>query len=266
MTRANRAEAKSPTGGREGLATAAMDATSLSALIRSRRSVRDFLPTPIAEPVLDAVLADACWSPSWSNTQPYRVAMATGEQRDRLAAELCDFFDRGMTAHHSGLLGRIKLMLTRRGLPDGDFSTRFAYPDDLQPRRRDTGQGLYALLGIDRKDSAARDRQMRRNFEFFGAPAVVFLFAHRGLREFSVLDAGIYLQTLMLSAQAHGLATCAQGALATWAGPVRAAFEIPKPYRLICGVSIGYASDHAVNRYNPGRADERQLRLAPRPT
>jgi len=49
----------------------------------------------------------------------------------------------------------------------------------------------------------------------------LFLFVHRGLREFSVLGTGIYLQTLMLSAQAHGLATCAQGAKATWAGPVR---------------------------------------------
>jgi len=76
-----------------------------------------------------------------------------------------------------------------------------------------------------------------------------------------VLDAGIWLQTLMLSAHAHGLATCAQGALATWAGPVRQAFAIPPPYRLICGVSIGYASDHPVNQYNPGRASPSELWL-----
>jgi len=184
--------------------------------------------------------------------------------RDRLSAELCDLFDRGMRAHNGGVIDRLRLMVTRRGLPDGDFRTRFEYPDDLQPRRRETGHGLYATLGIDRRDRAARDRQMRRNFEFFGAPAVVFLFVHRGLHEFSALDAGLYLQTLMLSAHARGLASCAQGALATWAGPVRAAFEIPPPYRLICGVSIGHASDHAVNRYNPGRPDPMRLRLAPR--
>lgn len=71
---------------------------------------------------------------------------------------------------------------------------------------------------------------------------------------FSVLDAGIWLQTLMLSAHAHGLATCAQGALATWAGPLREAFEIPPGYKLICGVSLGYASSHPVNQFNPGRA------------
>jgi nitroreductase len=104
---------------------------------------------------------------------------------------------------------------------------------------------------------------MRRNFEFFGAPTALFLFAHRGLCEFPVLDAGVYLQTLMLSAHARGLATCAQGALATWAGPVRAAFDIPAPYRLICGVSIGYASAHPVNGFNPGRAAATLLGIEP---
>ena len=241
----------------------AADAAALSALIRGRRSVRDFLPGPIPPEVLEAVLDDASWAPSWSNTQPYRVAVASGALRDRLAAELCSLFDWGMTAQRGGALAKLKLLLTRQGLPDGDFATQFSYPDDLQPRRRETGRGLYERLGIGRHDLVARDRQMRRNFEFFGAPTALFLFAHRGLREFSVLDAGVYLQTLMLSAQARGLATCAQGALATWAGPVRAAFHIPAPYRLICGVSIGYASAHVVNGFNPGRAAATTLRVEP---
>jgi nitroreductase len=236
---------------------------AVSALIRSRRSVRDFLPRPIPQDVLDAVLEDASWAPSWSNTQPYRIAVASGALRDQLATELCGLFDRGMAAQTGGPLAKLKLLLTRKGLPDGDFSTRFAYPDDLQPRRRDTGRGLYELLGIGRNDLAAREHQMRRNFEFFGAPTALFLFAHKGLREFSVLDTGVYLQTLMLSAQARGLATCAQGALATWAGPVRAAFDVPSHYRLICGVSIGYASPHEVNGFNPGRAAAAALRCEP---
>lgn len=229
-------------------------AESFSTLVSSRRSVRDYLPDPIPQPVLDAVLADANASPSWSNTQPYRIAIASGALRDRLQAELTQRFDAGMAAQRGGWWGKLKLLLGHKGLPDGDFVTNFEYPSDLQPRRRATGHGLYALLGIGRKDTAAREAQMRRNFEFFGAPTAIFVFVHSGLHEFSVLDAGIWLQTLMLSAHAHGLATCAQGALATWAGPLREAFEIPAGYKLICGVSMGYASSHPVNQFNPGRA------------
>ena len=233
----------------------------LSQLIRTRRSVRDFLPQAIPDTLLKKVLEDANGSPSWSNTQPYRIAIASGDVRARLSKELCTLFDTGMAAQNGGALGKLRILLTRRGMPDGDFSTQFPYPDDLQPQRRATGAGLYEVLGIGRKDLAARNRQMRRNFEFFGAPTAIFLFAHKGLREFSILDTGIFLNTLMLSATANGLATCAQGALATWAGPIRAEFNIPAPYQLICGVSIGYASDAAVNQFNPGRCDAKLLQI-----
>ena len=233
----------------------------LSQLIRTRRSVRDFLPQAISEKLLTEVLADANWSPSWSNTQPYRIAIASGAVRAKISSELCSLFDLGRAAQNGGALGKLRLLLTRRGLPDGDFSTQFTYPEDLQPKRRATGAGLYEVLGIGRKDIAARDKQMRRNFEFFGAPTVIFLFAHKGLHEFSILDAGIFLNTLMLSAHAHGLATCAQGALATWASPIRSEFKIPEPYQLICGLSIGYASESAVNNFNPGRSDAYLLQI-----
>ena len=240
-------------------------APSFSDLIRSRRSVRDFLPTPIPEALLQSVLADALQSPSWSNTQPYRIAVASGAVRNRLAAQLSERFDLGMQAQRQGWRGKLQLLVNKRHvLPDGDFETNFAYPEDLQPQRRATGHGLYELLGIGRKDHAAREAQMRRNFEFFGAPTAIFVFVHSGLREFSVLDAGIYLQSLMLSAHAHGLGTCAQGALATWAGPVRQAFDVPERYKLIGGLSIGYASEHAINHYNPGRAKAADFLLAER--
>jgi hypothetical protein len=37
---------------------------------------------------------------------------------------------------------------------------------------------------------------------------------------------------------------------------------VPPQYKLICGVSLGHASEHPVNRYDPGRmaAGELQLR------
>jgi nitroreductase len=160
-----------------------------------------------------------------------------------------------MKAIAGGLFGKVKAFVARKGLPDGDVKVDFEYPEDLLERRRATGYGLYKLLGIAREDRAGRNAQMRRNFEFFGAPTVVFVFVHKGLREFSALDAGIFLQTFMLSAEANGLATCAQGALATWAGPVRAAFDVPAEYNLLCGISVGFASEHKVNTFNPGRAD-----------
>jgi nitroreductase len=230
-----------------------VDPRDWSEFVRSRRSIRDFRPDPVPDDVLREVLDDALAAPSWSNTQPYRLAVASGDRADRIRSELVRRYDESAPLRHGGRVAKARGWVTRKGMPDSDFSVPIDYPDELQQRRRATGFGLYGVLGIERTDYVARDRQMRRNFEFFGAPTAVFVFVHEGLGAYSVLDAGFMMQTLLLSAHARGLGTCAQGALAMWARPVRAEFDVPEHYRLLCGVSIGYASDHQVNRYAPGR-------------
>ena len=234
----------------------------LARLLRNRRSIRDFSAREVPAELIAAILDDARWAPSWSNTQPYRIAVASGELRDRLKEQLLARYDAATKLQGGGALGKLAAFLTRsKALPDGDFDTRFEYPKELTPRRRATGFGLYSVLGIAREDSAARKHQMRRNWEFFGAPVVLFVFVRQELGAYSVLDAGIFLQSLMLSAQARGLGTCAEGALATWAGPVREGFEVPPAYKLLCGLALGWPSDHVVNTFNPGRADVAEMMI-----
>ncbi len=235
--------------------TGSMDAAAFSKLVRSRRSVRDFTSQPIPERVLEQVLADAKWAPSWTNTQPYFLAIASGEKRDRLARAYLAQFDASLDVQHGSKWAMVKMFVTRRGYPDGDFKTWQPYPEVLQPYRRKVGHSLYKFLGIDRHDRDARDAQWRRNCEFFGAPTVMFVFAHEGLMPFSAQDAGLMLQSLMLSAHAHGLGSCAQGVLATWRSPIDAEFDIPKGYKLLTGLAIGYASDAPVNSFNAGRRE-----------
>ncbi|MCX7145446.1 MAG: nitroreductase [Sulfuritalea sp.] len=236
------------------------DTEALARLLRSRRSIRDFSAAEVPAELITAILDDARWAPSWSNTQPYKVAVATGNLKEQLKEQLSERYDAATKLQGGGVFRKLAAFLTRsKALPDGDFNTRFEYPKELTPRRRATGFGLYATLGIAREDGAARNRQMRRNFEFFGAPVVLFIFVRQELGAYSVLDAGIFLQSLMLSAQARGLGTCAEGALGTWAGPVREAFEVPPAYKLLCGLALGWPSDHVVNAYNPGRADVAEM-------
>jgi nitroreductase len=64
-----------------------------SEFIRSRRSIRDFKPDPIPRELLNTVLADAKWSPSWSNTHPYFLAIAEGEKLTAIKSELLELFD-----------------------------------------------------------------------------------------------------------------------------------------------------------------------------
>lgn len=237
------------------------NAESFSDFVASRRTTRDFLPTPVPQELIDKLLTDAMTAPSWSNTRPYLVATAQGEVRDRISKDFLARWEQASKALSGGLLGKAKLFITRYGLPTSDYKVNRVYPKELQPRSARVGAELYALLGIDRKDQKARQAQWARNYDFFGAPVSFFIFTHSGLGEYSVSDAGLFMQNLMLSAHAHGLGSCAQGASAVWADAVRKEFEVPKGYKLLCGIALGYPSDHKVNGFGADRLPISDIKL-----
>lgn len=237
--------------------TVTKDSETIARLLRTRRSVRDFLGKEVPAALIDEILDDARWAPSWSNTQPYKIAIAQGDLKDRLKRELLARYDASINSHDTDPFGKMGEM------SDSDFNTQIDYPTELLSRRRATGFGLYTSLGIARGDTETRNRQLSRNFEFFGAPVVLFVFVHDALGVFSVFDAGIFLNSVMMSAHARGLGTCAQGSLATWASPIREAFDVTPDYKLICGLSLGWQSEHTVNAYNPDRLEAEQLLIPP---
>jgi len=229
--------------------------------VASRRTTRDFLSKDVPDSLIDELLTDAMTAPSWSNTRPYLVGIAKGEKRDRISKELLNRWEAAGKALKGGLLGKAKLLFTRYGLPTSDYKVFRPYPKDLVPRQQRVGAELYGLLGIKRDDQVARQAQWARNYEFFGAPVELFIFTHSGLGEYSVSDAGLFMQNLMLGAHARGLGTCAQGAVALWADPIRKEFQIPKGYKLLCGIAIGYPSDHKVNSFQAERLSIEEIKL-----
>jgi nitroreductase len=221
--------------------------------------VRDFRPDPVPTEVVQEILNDARQAPSWSNTRPFMLALATGERADRLRAAYVAEFDTTLPVQHKKRGAMIRLLLSGRA-PNGDYRTWAPYPADLLPHSQAVGGRLYAHMGIARQDREARDAAARRNCEAFGAPLIGFVLIHKGFMPFAALDAGIMLQTLFLSAKAHGVDSCPLGVLATWRRPFDAEFEAPADYRLITGFALGYASDERVNDF---RAERRAVRLVP---
>jgi nitroreductase len=72
------------------------------------------------------------------------------------------------------------------------------------------------------------------------------------------------MENLMLSAHGHGLGTCAQGAVNIWDDVVRKEFDIPKDYRLLCGLAIGYPSDSPVNSFKANRIGPDEILFKPK--
>jgi nitroreductase len=198
----------------------------VDAAIRSRASIRAFLPTPVPRATIEEILAVASRAPSGTNTQPWTVRVLTGAARQRLVdAILAVYDDPAQCAQHSEEYAY--------------YPTRWV--DPYLARRRKIGWDLYGLLGIGRDDKAAMHAQHGRNYAFFDAPVGMIFTIDRVLEQGSWLDYGMFLQTLMVAARARGLDSCPQAAFTQFHRVVREVLALPDEEMVVCGMSLGYA-------------------------
>ena len=202
--------------------------------LRQRRSVRAFLPDAPPAAVVQTILQEAAQAASGGNLQPWRVLALTGKPLQQLLAGVA----------------------TVRAEED---PAKLSYPPSLwepyRTRRFANGEDLYRAIGIPREDKAARLEQLARNAEFFGAPVGIFVCVDERMGLPQWADLGIYLQSLMLLAVRHGLATCAQGFWRRYAGALQPLLGQPEPYRVACGVALGYEDEAApINALRSTRA------------
>lgn len=204
-------------------------------VVRGRRSLRAFLPHPVNTSTLERVFDVAQRAPSNCNTQPWVTHVASGASLRHLSEEMPRRF----------MAGEMSL----------DFPYDGVYQGVYKERQYGSAQALYDAANIERSDKVRRQEQFMRNFSFFDAPHVAFLFLPEpfGLRE--AADLGMYAQTLMLAMTAHGLGSCPQTALSFEANFIREALGIAPQYKLLFGISFGYPDPEApVNRCATDRA------------
>lgn len=236
---------------------------SFSAFLASRRSTREFREQQIPPEIIDQLLTDALTAPSWSNTRPFKVCIATGEVRERISAEFGSRWSRLSRFRSGSLATKIKLLISGAGLPTSHRLMARPYVPELKPRAERVGKELYSWIGVERGDRKARDAQWGKNYEFFGAPVELFIYIHKSLHIFAANDAGLMLQNLILSAHARGLGTCLQGAVIIWDDVIRKEFNVPKDYKLLTGLAIGYPQDAHVNKFGAHRLTPEEIIIKP---
>src|SRR6202000_2525845 len=227
MDTAAKAQQRYSTGERIGV---------LEELLGERYSVRAFLPKPVPRDVIEHVLTTAQRTASWCNSQPWQVVIASGEAKER--------FRKAIYAEAAS-----------GGKDDHDFAAPREYLGVYLERRRESGFQLYNTLGIARGDKAAYAKQALENYNFFGAPHVAIIHTTEPLGTYGAVDCGAYVSNFMLAAQALGLGTIPQAALARPSRLIRRPFNLGDDRRVVCGISFGYVdSAHKVNSYRTSRA------------
>ena len=199
---------------------------AVDAAIATRRSIRAFLPTPVAREDIEAILEVSARAPSGTNIQPWKVTVLTGEARQRLSdAILAVYHDKEAAGSHTEEYAY--------------YPRQWVSP--FIDRRRKVGWDLYALLGLTREDKAGMAAQHGRNYRFFDAPVGLIFTIDRVLEQGSWLDYGMFLQNIMVAARARGLDTCPQAAFTQFHRIIAEQLGLPANETVVCGMALGYA-------------------------
>jgi len=205
--------------------------------IETRRSIRGFTDTPIPEETVNHILKAAANSPSYTNTQPWEVAVVCGKKKEELGSMLSELARKKADAH-----------------PDLPLPEQ--WPPEHEARSRDHGRRRLIALGVERDNEKERERLNLMNFAFYGAPCAMFLFMDGSLNEWSIFDMGFFSQNLILAAHSLGVGSCLQASVTRYAPEIKNFLGLPESKKLIICISLGYPDTRA--KLNTYRAVKQQ--------
>ena len=213
-----------------------MNRWSISNLIQQRHCKRKFTNQAVSKDIINQVLLTAGHAASSKNSQPWQVAVVTGDTQQRLINAMCDQFDQGVFES-----------------PDYVYMTD-PMPDIFKQRARDCGYSLYELKGIARDDKEKRQAHFRENYTFFDAPMAFIFHLHANAQCGNFLDMGLFMQNVMLGLIEHGLGSCPQFSICSYSNTVKTMLNIESDRMIVCGMSVGYPDEsEPVNGFIPKR-------------
>ena len=197
--------------------------------LAARRSIRAFLDKPIERETLNAIFEAAARTPSWANSQPWDVFVATGDTLKRIKAGFAENYANAVPA----------ALETPRPLQ---------WSDAAIARQKQLGPDMMRDCG----DSVEQFGKL--NQTMFNAPAVIYLCVDKVLSQWSLYDIGAYSQSLMLAAVEYGLGTIPAIQVTNYPDILHRELQIPENLKVTIGIAIGYTdTSNAINNFNSAR-------------
>jgi nitroreductase len=203
--------------------------------LNSRFTVRAFKPEPIDRQTLEKIMEAALKSPSWANTQPWEIYVASGEVLDRLRA---------------AYLTNLENCVAR----NPDLAAPKQWPAALQKRMENLRSERMTTLELVCPDKSELKDLSTMNYHFFYAPAVAYICMDKTLSPWSIYDLGLFSQSLMLAARHFGVDSAPAVTLVAHPDLIRKELKIPDDLSIIIGIALGYADvEHPQNKYRTPR-------------
>jgi nitroreductase len=203
--------------------------------LNSRFTCRAFNPDAVTKETIFNIMEAANHAPSWGNTQPWEIFIASGPALERLRSVYTEHFTNDIPINP-------------------EVKRPVDWPPALNERYQERTKTRLASLGIERQDEDGRRFNMAQNFNFFGAPAVVFLCMDRTLTPWSLFDLGLISQSITLAAEQYGVGSAIAVQFASYPDLVRAELGVPADLSIVIGIALGYCDrEHPQNQLRSTR-------------
>jgi nitroreductase len=212
-------------------------------VVHERRSIRLYSPAPVPEDVIREVISDACWAPSWGNTQCTSVYVLSGAALDGLKSRLHEV---EAQAHP--------------GRPDIEMPGPGTWPEPYRSRTAAFARSRTAFCAEEERKCVIASPEGGEDDEpsapaaapaLFGAPHLLLLCTARGVSvSVACLDTGAFSQTLALAAHSRGLGTCFMAGVVRHPDLLREAVPGGEALVFVMAMTLGYPDAEApINRF-----------------
>ncbi len=202
--------------------------------IKERKSQRAFKPDPVPKEIIEEILRLSIHAPSAINLQPWEFIVLTSEERERLSRRLLKAYKEKQVACSPGNVKPLPKTYGKRGAKTLDLMKPFF--DEMK-----TDVNRYINEG---------------SCNFYGAPVAILLCLDDSFPEARLVDIGVALAYLVLTAPEVGLATCPIGLIVAYQDEIKDLLNIPANKNVTIGVALGYPDPNVpINRFKSPRDD-----------
>jgi nitroreductase len=200
--------------------------------IGERKSVRAFKPDSIPKERIEEILKLTIHAPSAINLQPWEFVVVIGEEKERLGRRLIKAYKEKQIACSPGNVKPLPKTYGKRGAKTLEL---------MKP--------LFEEMKVDINQYVNEG-----SCNFYGAPVAILLCLDDSFPQARMVDIGIALGYLVLTAHEFGLATCPIGLITAYEDEIKDLLNIPENKNVVIGVALGYPdSDIPINRFKSPR-------------
>jgi len=202
--------------------------------IKERKSIRAYKPDPIPKDRIEEILRLTIHAPSAINLQPWEFIVVAGVEKERLSRTLIKAYREKQIACSPGNVKPLPKTYGKRGAKTLALMKPF-----------------FEEMGVD-IDQYINEGSCR----FYGAPMAIFLCLDDSFPKARMVDVGLALGYLALTAHEFGLGTCPIGLISAYEDEIKDVLNIPENKNVVIGVALGYPDwDAPINRFKSQRDD-----------